>query len=623
MHSAKEPSPYPAKELCRYRANRLSRGFTLIEVVIAIGVISIVSVIGAVNYVGSKQRKSLDAAISTVISEVRGAMESSRSQESGAQKWISFENPVGQGNDFYRVCSGTYNDTPATDCAAEGGVETSRVKLKFDLDVVDPPQGESKNVVISKGAGLPVETTEIIVKSVNGGIDRQRIIINSNGRIDLNYIPPSILSGEPMVVTALATSVNETSAILNGSVTPNGASTLAWFRYSATNPGSCDDNFGTSVPSDGTAVGSGSEPTPYSENIDGLTDNITYYYCAIAINSEGVSYGAVVPFTASLPPEAVTSPATSITAFTATLNGSGNPQGVSATGYFRYSTTDPSSCNDTFGIRAPLSSGTGLGSGTGFTAFSRGLSGLSANTIYYFCAIVTNSAGIGLSPTVLSFTTSTAPPTVTTNAATSITDSLATLNGLGNPNGLDANGWFRYHSRSTPGTCTDTDAFGTRIPSSSGADLGAENSDVGYSQGVPGLSPSTTYYFCAIASNTIGTGLGSVLSFATMASSPTVTTSAATGIATSTVTLNGSANPNGASTTGYFRYSTTNPGTCSDTFGTRVPLSGGTNLGAGTSSVPFSQAISGLTAGTTYYFCAIAVNSAGMVFGSVVSFTQP
>ena len=35
--------------------------------------------------------------------------------------------------------------------------------------------------------------------------------------------------------------------------------------------------------------------------------------------------------------------------------------------------------------------------------------------------------------------------------------------------------------------------------------------------------------------------------------------------------LNGAGNPNGATTTGWFRFSTMNPGTCNDTFGTRAP----------------------------------------------------
>src|SRR5205807_861909 len=121
--------------------------------------------------------------------------------------------------------------------------------------------------------------------------------------------------------------------------------------------------------------------------------------------------------------------------------------------------------------------------------------------------------------------------------------------------------------------------------------------------------------FCAIAQNSFGTSFGSVLAFTTLAATPSTFTSSATGLTDSAATLNGGANPNGAATTGWFRYDVTSPGSCNDAFGTRVPGSGGTPLGAGDSSVSMSQPISGLAPGTTYYFCAIANNSLGTTFG--------
>ncbi len=101
---------------------------------------------------------------------------------------------------------------------------------------------------------------------------------------------------------------------------------------------------------------------------------------------------------------------------------------------------------------------------------------------------------------------------------------------------------------------------------------------------------------------------------------PTVTTNSANGIEQTGATLRGSANPNGANSTGWFRYSTTDPGSCNDSFGTRAPSTGGTALGSGTAAVAYTRAISNLTGGRVYYFCAIASSSAGVAFGTVQSF---
>src|SRR5262249_11399715 len=120
-----------------------------------------------------------------------------------------------------------------------------------------------------------------------------------------------------------------------------------------------------------------------------------------------------------------------------------------------------------------------------------------------------------------------------------------------------------------------------------------------------------------------GTGYGAVLTFMTPPMAPTVTTSGGSMLTRTTGVLNGYANPGGDATTGWFRYSTASPGTCNDTFGTRAPAMGGSSLGAGTSTVNFSQAITGLTAATTYYYCSIAANTVGTVFGSIQSFITP
>ncbi|MGC4122585.1 MAG: hypothetical protein QM765_50050 [Myxococcales bacterium] len=423
----------------------------------------------------------------------------------------------------------------------------------------------------------------------------------------------------PTVTTNNASNLTGTGAQLSASVNPGGAATTAWFRYATTSPGSCNDTFGTRAPATGgSSAGSGNSNATITQAITGLTAGTTYYYCAIASNSKGTSFGAVVTFRTPTPPSATTSAASYIYDTSAYLNGSGIPNGSAAIGYFRYSLSDPGTCDDSFGSRAPPTTSSSLGSGASAVTFSWQLTSLSPATTYYFCAIVQSAEGTTFG-SVMSFTTATRP-TVTTTAATLVTSSTATLNGTAVPNGDNTYGYFRY-STVDPIVCNDS--FGNRLPYNSGSDtlVGAGSTAVAFSQALTGLTPGTTYYFCAIGRNNYGISFGAVFSFTALTTKPTVTTVSSTSITTSTATLNGSANPNGANTTGWFRYATASPGTCNDSFGTRAPTSGGSPLGGGTTNATYTQPITGLNPGTTYYYCAIASNSSGTSFGNILSFT--
>lgn len=222
-------------------------------------------------------------------------------------------------------------------------------------------------------------------------------------------------------------------------------------------------------------------------------------------------------------PTASTGAATSVTETTMDLNAWSNPNDVSSTGYFRYSPTKPADCSDNFGIRAPLSPGSGDAlSGSVPTTFSESLTGLTEGATYYYCAIV-SSGNDKVYGEIFSVTMDGTfaggslglPPTVTTNDTTDINDAFgsfrATLNGSANPNGFSATGWFRYWD-SDPIVCKDTG--GTRVPGTGGTSLGAGATSVPYSEEVT-LTANTTYYVCAIAENSAGKGLGLLQSFTT------------------------------------------------------------------------------------------------------------
>ena len=99
----------------------------------------------------------------------------------------------------------------------------------------------------------------------------------------------------------------------------------------------------------------------------------------------------------------------------------------------------------------------------------------------------------------------------------------------------------------------------------------------------------------------------------TLPTTPTVTTGSATAATSNSATLNGTVNPNGASTSVVFNYGRTT-GYGSTATAPQSPLSG-------TSARAVSAGISGLGQGLTYHYRVRATNSAGTTYGGDRTFT--
>lgn len=93
---------------------------------------------------------------------------------------------------------------------------------------------------------------------------------------------------------------------------------------------------------------------------------------------------------------------------------------------------------------------------------------------------------------------------------------------------------------------------------------------------------------------------------------PVLTTNAASQVAQTQAVLSGTVNPSGLATDAHFEYGLT------DSYGTAAPL---VAMGAGTTAVPLSQTITGLTPATTYFYQLVAINSAGQTSRAGGSFT--
>ena len=126
------------------------------------------------------------------------------------------------------------------------------------------------------------------------------------------------------------------------------------------------------------------------------------------------------------------------------------------------------------------------------------------------------------------------------------------------------------------------------------------------------LSPGTTYYVRAFATNAGGTAYGNQLTLVTGAALPTITTSSATNISFNSAIVGGNVSNDGGAPV-------TTRGVCWST--TQNPTLANNSLIIGSGLGAFNDTITGLSGNTTYYLRAFATNSSGTAYGNQISFT--
>lgn len=413
----------------------------------------------------------------------------------------------------------------------------------------------------------------------------------------------TVPASQALVATVDASDIDLTTATLNATVSANGATTSVTFQYGT------DMSYGettTPIPVAGNAVG-----VPVAAPVANLSCGTTYHFRAFADNGiGGVSSGSDLSFAtapcAAGAPSATTLAASAIGTTTATLNGKVSANGAQTTVKFDYGTTQAYG-GHVDAVQSPLAPGA-LGA-----AVSVGISGLACNTAYHFRVTADNGIVPSADGGDLLFTTAPCaaqPPTATTNAASPIGATTATLRGTVSANGAPTSVTFEY------GLTTGYELPGSPIGAMPGS-LAAGDMNVAVTADLAGLACGTTYHFRVVADNGVGGSPvpGANQTFTTNACpiTPAATTGAASSISTTSATLNGLVSSNGAPTTVTFQYGT------DDTYGGGTLAVPGT-VPAGAIDAAVSTPLSGLVCNTTYHFRIVATNANGTAAGADASF---
>jgi len=289
---------------------------------------------------------------------------------------------------------------------------------------------------------------------------------------------------------------------------------------------------------------------------------------------------------------------------TATVTGSVKPNGAATTYWFEYGATT------SLGSKTSSQS---VGSGFSSIPTTGFITGLRANSLYYYRLSAQNKLGKVDGQTLSLQTNNNTPPkvaapTARTNAATSIEKNTAIINGQINPNGYPTSYWFEYGKDDNFGYVTSYQA------------TNSGSSFMSVPTSISGLEPLTKYYFRLNGQNQFGTVNGTTMSFTTTgpaaASEPKVSTSPAKSVSSSDAIFVGQVNPNNAETTYWFEYS--NDSLLNNLIGSGTPQR---TLASSNTNQEVQINVNGLSANTKYYYHLVAKNKYGTVSGNIVSFT--
>ncbi len=305
----------------------------------------------------------------------------------------------------------------------------------------------------------------------------------------------------PAVTTSATTSPTDTTVILKGSVTPNGAFTNYWYEYGTTG------NLGATTSKQ--SLGGGYTSTSAPGYITNLIKDTTYYYRLVAENQYGRVVGNTYTFVTThgaLPPvggvpTARTTAATSVNRTDVVLNGEIVPNRSATVYWFEYGTT--ANLGNTVAFAS-------AGTGSSKVTVKASLADLLPDTTYYYRLDAQNQFGT-VQGGILSVKTdgpaNITVPNATTGTSSSVRSTTATVRGSVNPNGGATTYWFEYAPDSVVGNVLTS--------STTHRSAGNGTRDVSVQADLSGLTSGTKYFYQIVAENNLGIIRGDRMSFTT------------------------------------------------------------------------------------------------------------
>ncbi|HOK20754.1 MAG TPA: prepilin-type N-terminal cleavage/methylation domain-containing protein [Candidatus Paceibacterota bacterium] len=160
----------------KFIAQKNSRGFTLIELIISLVIIAIIATVSFSNLSGHQEKMAVDLEAEKIVAYLRETRNRALAGQDNSSWGVHFVN-VADGTDYYNLFKGSTFDS-------SGIVDTHYLSKKVELIV--PPVNSSTDVIFAKSTGnlSNSATATIVVRSVIEPRFSSTIEINRVGQIN-------------------------------------------------------------------------------------------------------------------------------------------------------------------------------------------------------------------------------------------------------------------------------------------------------------------------------------------------------------------------------------------------------------------------------------------------------
>ncbi len=157
----------------------MKKGFTIVELIIVIGIAAVIGVVALTNLGGRKAKSDLDATVSRMVALLREAQSRSTAQASSTSWGVHFEHTAGGLQLYALYAGGSWSSSNARG--------TYRLPAGVAYDAASLSAGSSTDVTFTQVTGKISATTTVKIYSLGTTAKSSTLQIAPSGAVTYTY----------------------------------------------------------------------------------------------------------------------------------------------------------------------------------------------------------------------------------------------------------------------------------------------------------------------------------------------------------------------------------------------------------------------------------------------------